>query len=152
MITKTSSGTASASSETPLQACPAGAPALGMSVGAPPSPALAVSMLAAPPWPSALTSIGKPLQASVGMLVPTGLLLTPAAALAWAALPALPTPPAWEPPWLEGAPGALWGFPSTVLPGWLLQAMTTKVSRVSSKAIVLGRWVRIFPHLTVGQP
>src|SRR6478735_7659809 len=134
MIMNTSTGTASASTETPLHASSAAAPAWA-------------PLASAPAWASALRSIGKPLQASPGMTVLPG----PALLLAAPAVVALPAAPAeavalGAPPALERAPATAPGLRSTVLPTGSLQAMPTKTSNAANEAIEFER-LRMFSSL-----
>src|SRR6478609_9703679 len=131
IMMKTSTGTASASTDTPLHASPASAPA-------------------APPSALVLDSIGSPGQASFDAPlppVPTPLLepavaptLDPAAALLppAAALPAVPVADA-APPLVECWSALAGGPDTTVLPGSSLQPFATATNSAANKAIELVR-------------
>ena len=147
MITNTSTGTASASTETPLQAS---------IVASPPSPPPSAPL--APPAPawaaSLLRSMGRPLQASpeTGTLPVLALPVVPAVPLVLPpvpvllVLPALPAEVA-EPPLLERVPALPVAFGlalgSMVLPCGSLQATAMPTSNVAKQAMELER-LRMF--------
>src|SRR6478736_1397254 len=144
MITNTSTGTASASTDTPLQASIALSPASPPCSSTPPAPPSAV-----------LETMGRPLQASpeIGVLTVLELPLPPEVALAFPALPALFDLPALpvelvEPPLLERVPAFAfaWELGSMVLLCGSLHATATPTNSVAKAAMELER-LRMFTSL-----